>query len=106
MPRDDAYPHTVPSPEQVMRARMGGLAKWANCDDRRAATAPARKALHDKFEAEVDPDGKLDPATRAAKADAARRLYYQRLSYQAAKARKANAAKRNANRRKSGGETA
>jgi len=37
---------------------------WARTDDRAGRTASARQAFRDRFEREVDPDGKLDPAER------------------------------------------
>lgn len=50
-------------------------------------TAPARDAFMAKFEVEVDPDGTLEPAERARRAEHARRLYFARLALKSAKAR-------------------
>ena len=38
---------------------------WANTEDRPARTLPARRAMLDKFEKEVDPEGKLTIQERA-----------------------------------------
>ena len=54
-------------------------------------TAPARKAFLDRFEREVDPDGKLDPKERARRAEHAKKAHMTRLALASAKARKARA---------------
>jgi hypothetical protein len=41
----------------------------------------------DRFEREVDPDGVLDPAKRAIRAEHAKKAYFLRLSALGAKAR-------------------
>jgi hypothetical protein len=51
-------------------------------------TAPATAASMARFERQVDPEGALDPAERAKRADHARRLYYQQLAHKSAKARR------------------
>jgi hypothetical protein len=71
-----------------MRASIGGHAKWAKTEDRAAATAPARKAMLDKFEREVDPDGTLAPAERAKRAENARKAHFTRLALKSAQARR------------------
>ena len=72
--------------------RIGAHAKWANCDDRTAATAPARAAFLDRFEQQVDPDGALAPAERARRAESARKAYMLQLALKSAAARRRNAA--------------
>lgn len=52
-------------------------------------TAPARAAFLATFEAKVDPDGVLDPAERARRAEHARRAHFQRLALASVKARRA-----------------
>ncbi|PZS03652.1 MAG: hypothetical protein DLM56_08680 [Pseudonocardiales bacterium] len=52
-------------------------------------TAPARKAMLDRFDRQVDPDGLLDPADRARRAEHARKAYYTRLALQSVAARRA-----------------
>ena len=70
-----------------MRGRIGAYTRWARTDDRSAATWPARKALEDKFEWEVDPERKLTPTERAKRAEYARKAYYQRLAMKPVQAR-------------------
>ncbi|MCW2521398.1 MAG: hypothetical protein JWR46_4017, partial [Mycobacterium sp.] len=43
--------------ERSLRSQIAAHDSWANTDDRTARTANARKAMLDKFEREVDPDG-------------------------------------------------
>ena len=74
--------------ERSMRARLAAHERWANTPDRTAATAPARAAALERFEHQVDPDGKLDPAVRAKLAENARRAHFTRLAYLSAKARR------------------
>lgn len=69
--------------------KIGAHSKWAKESDRSAATQPARDAMRAKFEAEVDPDGVLPLAERAARAESARRAFYQRLALKSAQARRA-----------------
>jgi hypothetical protein len=63
--------------------RIGAHTKWANTQDRTAATAPARAALEAKFLTEADGD-----PVRAA---SLRKAYFARLSLASAKARRARA---------------
>jgi hypothetical protein len=62
------------------RARVAALVRWSAVADPTAETAPARSAFLGKFEAEVDPDGKLPDAERTRRALIARRAYMARLS--------------------------
>jgi hypothetical protein len=81
--------------EASERARIAASERWAHTSDRRAATAPARAALNARFEAEVDPDGTLDPAERAQRVRNLRVAYYTRLArLSAASRRKAAQARR------------
>jgi hypothetical protein len=75
--------------ERVLIARLAAYERWAQCTDRAAATAPAQKAARDRFEKQVDPDGALDPKTRAERAEAARRAHFSRLALKSAQARRA-----------------
>ncbi len=79
---------------RVLVARIAAHERWAREADRSAATAKARRALLDRFEREVDPDGTLDPAERAVRAEHARRAFYSRLSLRAAQARSKSRAAR------------
>jgi len=51
----------------------------------KTSTTAARKTFLDRFEREVDPEGKLSPAERAKRAAHARQTYMTRLAYQSAK---------------------
>jgi hypothetical protein len=57
-------------------------------DDRSAATAPARKAAMDRFERQVDPEGKLEPAERIRRGEMARRAFFADMAYKSAAARR------------------
>ena len=74
--------------ERILRARLAAHAQHAAG---KTNTGPARNAMLAKFELEVDPDGKLDPAERAKRAEHKRREHMTRLSLKAAKARRAKA---------------
>jgi hypothetical protein len=76
----------VSAPSQAIRGRLGALALHSRYDSRQI-TAPARAAFLSRFEREVDPDGVLDPAERARRAEHAKRLYFTRLALKSAKAR-------------------
>lgn len=74
--------HSDMTPAQrTERARQAAYARWdANPYDRSAATQSARDAFMDRFENQVDPEGLLDPKTRAKRADKAMRRYFKDLS--------------------------
>jgi hypothetical protein len=75
------------SPEQrSQRARIAAHAMHAKNDVRRT-TAAGRDAFMARFEREVDPDGVLDQAERARRAEHARKSYFAKLAYLSAKAR-------------------
>jgi hypothetical protein len=66
-------PADTPS-ERSLIARLAAHESWARTEDRTARTAAARKALQDRFEREVDPDGVLpQPSAPAARRTRARR---------------------------------
>lgn len=71
-----------------LRAEIAAHDSWANTSDRRARTANGRKAMLDKFEQQVDPDGVLTPAERALRAEHARKAYFKRLALKSAQARR------------------
>lgn len=76
------------TPEQRTRlARLAAHTRWAY-EDRVAGTAPARRGFEARFEKLVDPDGVLDPAERARRAESARKAHFIRMSEKAAKARR------------------
>ena len=85
------------TPEQrTQYARLAAHTSWGQTPDRAARTAAARKALADRFEAQV-PAEVTDPAARAAAAENLRKAFYLRLALKSAASRKAASA------RKSGG---
>jgi hypothetical protein len=51
-------------------------------------TEPARKAFMDRFEKEVDPEGKLHPKERARRAEHAKKAYFYRLALKSSQARR------------------
>lgn len=69
---------------------MGAHAKHARHDPAEATQA-ATEGMLAKFEAEVDPDGALDPDERRRRAIHARKAYMAELSLKAAKARRLRA---------------
>jgi len=71
-----------------INGRIGGLTRWAHEKDPSGATAPARQAMRERFEREVDPDGTLDPQERAIRADRARRAWMSTLARKSAEARR------------------
>lgn len=76
------------TPEQRQaRARLGAHAKWARTEDRTAATEKMRRGFTEKLERQVDPDGSMDPATRAAMVESARKEFYQRMALKSSLAR-------------------
>jgi hypothetical protein len=70
-----------------MRARIAVHTSWASCPDRRARTAPGRRAFLDRFEREVDPDGVLPPEERARRAEHARKAHMTKLALRYTQAR-------------------
>jgi hypothetical protein len=66
---------------------------WGNTPDRTARTAPARKALEDKF-LELVPSEVVDPDARAIAADNLKRAFYRQLARKSAAVRRAKAAAR------------
>lgn len=72
-------------------ARIAALAKWARTDPVEG-TAAARAAFLASFEAKADPDGTLDPAERARRAELLRKEHFARMARRSAQARSARAA--------------
>lgn len=73
--------------ERVLRSRMAAHLMHAKYDARET-TAAARKAFLDRFERQVDPEGKLDPVERAKRAEHARKAYFSGLALKRAKKRR------------------
>ncbi|WP_084143610.1 hypothetical protein [Amycolatopsis taiwanensis] len=61
--------------------------RWSQCDDRAAATAPARAAFNDRWERQVDPDAVLEPHERAIRAEHAKKAHFTAMAMKSAKAR-------------------
>lgn len=73
--------HSTLTPSQrSQRARIAARAKWA-AHDGSQGTQAAREAFLSRFERQVDPEGRLDPAERARRAESAKREHFQRLAY-------------------------
>jgi hypothetical protein len=79
------------SAERRLRAQIGAHKSWAQTENRSARTLPARLALLDKFERQVDPEGKLLPAERAKRAENARKAFYVQLALKSVQARRRRA---------------
>jgi hypothetical protein len=73
--------------ERTLRAQRAAHSKWAHADPVQG-TAAAREAALARFEHEVDPDGVLEPAERARRAEHARKAYFIGLALKSAQARK------------------
>lgn len=71
-----------------MRAKLAAHTLWATTADRSARTAPAPRAYMKRFERDVDPDGTLDPAERARRAEHAMRAHLTRAALKSAQARR------------------
>lgn len=80
--------------ERSLRGQLAVHQSWANTPDRPARTANARRAFLDKFEKQVDPEGKLPPAERAERAEHARRAHFKRLALASSKARRMRTARK------------
>jgi hypothetical protein len=83
----------MPAHDPIERSLIASLAissRWANtpAEERKAALAKATAASMARFEREVDPEGKLDPAERAYSAGMAKRAYMARLALKSVQARR------------------
>ncbi len=74
--------------DRSLIARLAAHESWARTTNPSARTEPARRALLDRFERQVDPDGLLSPAERARRAGHARKAYFTRLALRSAQARR------------------
>lgn len=84
MPRNQ--PDLTPA-QRTLRARIAAHTRWSTEEDRVAATAAMRAGQRARFEREVDPDGTLDPAERARRAESAMHAYMARLALKSSRAR-------------------
>lgn len=78
--------------ERRLIGQKGAHISWANTVDRTARTAPARRAMMDKFEKQVDPHNELTQAERALRAASARKAHFANLALLSARARRRRAA--------------
>lgn len=76
--------------ERSLQASAAVHEMWARCDDRVERTAAARRGFARRFEDEVDPDRRLDPAERAIRAEHARKAHMKRLAIKSAQSRRKN----------------
>lgn len=74
--------------ERSLRGQIAAHESWAKTENRPGRTANARKAMLDKFEQQVDPEGLLTPTERAQRAEHARKAYFKRLALKSAQARR------------------
>lgn len=81
-------PDSLSPAERMLRAQIAAHARWKTCDDRRAATGPARRVSEGRWEREVDPDGILAPEERAKRAESAMKEHMARMAFNSAKARR------------------
>jgi hypothetical protein len=70
--------------------RIGGLTAWSR-HDAETLIGPAHRGFRARFERLVDPDGTLDPAERAIRADRAQRAHMLSLSAKSAASRRKKA---------------
>src|SRR6266487_7067062 len=73
--------------ERRLQARMAAHAMHAQHDPR-VTSAPGRATFLARFEAEVDPDGTLDPEERGRRAEHARSAYFLSLALKSAQKRR------------------
>ncbi len=76
------------SAERKLRASTAAHESWARTENATARTERARTTFRQSFEDLVDPERKLDPATRARRAEHAYKAHMQRLALKSAKARR------------------
>lgn len=81
---------TGPSPaERRLAAQIRANVSWSRTVDRQARTAPGKAAFDARFERLADPDGVLDDAERALRAESLRRAHFQAMALKSAQSRRA-----------------
>lgn len=73
--------------QRSLRAQIGAHTRWANTPDRVAATAPARRAWHERWEKLADPQGEMSPTDRAKAAEHLMAAHMKRMALKSAQAR-------------------
>lgn len=86
MARKESTPELTRA-DRVRWGRIGGLTK-ASRHSPDEMTGAARRGFLERFERQVDPDGTLEPAERARRAEAARKAHMLTLSARSAIARR------------------
>lgn len=74
-------------PLRSLRSSIAANCRWAQVEDRTAATEPGRRAFEKGFEDQVDPDRVLTPGERAKRAANARQAHFQRMALRSAESR-------------------
>ncbi len=74
-----------PASEKSLAARIAAQESWANTSDRTGRTAPARRALYQRFLDDADGD--------AARAESAYKAHFSRMALKSAQARRKRAGK-------------
>jgi hypothetical protein len=73
--------------QRSRRARIAAHASWAKTNDRAARTSPGTQAFLERFERQVDPQGKFPAEIRQQMARHARTAYMLQLAQRSAQAR-------------------
>jgi len=68
-------------------ARIAAHTRWATCDDRAAALAPARKAFNDRWTRLADPNNELGEEERTRRGESLKKAHFQRMALASAKSR-------------------
>jgi hypothetical protein len=84
-------PSSLTPEQRTQRARLAAYALWSKADPV-AHTQPARRAFMERFERQVDPEGVLEPAERARRAEYARKQYFASLALKSSRVRSARKA--------------
>jgi hypothetical protein len=73
--------------QRSIRASLAAHSRWAQETDRKEAMQPALNGMLARFERQVDPDGVLNPAERAKRAESAKKAYYRALQLKSSRSR-------------------
>jgi len=87
----------VPASQRVLIAGIGGLTRWSKVnspEERRDATAPARRGLEAKWAREADPEGVLPPDELEAAVARLRKAHYLAMSLKSAQTRSGSSGRR------------
>jgi hypothetical protein len=73
--------------QRILRVRLAAYAHQDDPEITRLRSERIERLSRDRFEDQVDPDRKLKPEERAARARSARRAYYTGLAFHSSRAR-------------------